>query len=218
MAQQERRGKLVVISGFSGAGKGTMMRMLTEQDDNYVLSVSMTTRQPREGEVNGKDYFFVSNEEFEEAIRENKLLEHAGYVDHYYGTPAAFVAQNRDNGKDVLLEIEVQGAMQVREKTDDAILIFIMPPTARDLLNRLVGRGSEDMGTITKRLEQALVEASYMPKYDYIIVNDDLEKSTALLDEVIQTEPDAYHYDAAQAEKFVGELKEIIEELKGQAV
>ena len=140
---QKMEGKLVVISGFSGAGKGTVIGRLMEKNEGYALSVSMTTRKPRDGETDGVQYHFVENELFEELIRKDGLLEHAGFVDNYYGTPRAFVEENRAAGRDVLLEIEVQGAMQIREKFPDAVLIFVTPPTAEELKNRLFGRKTE---------------------------------------------------------------------------
>ena len=137
------RGKLVIVSGFSGAGKGTIMKELISSRDNYSLSVSATTRQPREGEVNGVSYFFKSVEEFEKMIEQDEFLEYACYVGNYYGTPKKFVEDKRDEGKDVLLEIEIQGAMKVKEKCPDAILIFITTKDADTLRARLMGRGTE---------------------------------------------------------------------------
>lgn len=209
--EQNRMGKLVIISGFSGSGKGTLMKALTEAHDNYVLSVSMTTRQPRDGEVHGADYFFTTNEEFEEAIRNHELLEYAGYVNHYYGTPALFVSRRRKEGKDVLLEIEVQGAKQIKKLIPEAVMVFVMPPTAAELVRRLSGRGTEKQEVINERLSQALVEAEDVPCYDYILINDDLEESMRRLDSIIQTQPDDYRYDKAQVDKFVEELREILQ-------
>ena len=136
-------GKLIVISGFSGAGKGTVIQKLMQEHDGYALSVSMTTRQPRPGEVDGVDYHFVSNEMFEDLVKKDGFLEHAGFVDNYYGTPRAFVEENRKAGRDVLLEIEVQGARQIHDLFPEAMLIFIAPPTAQELKNRLFGRGTD---------------------------------------------------------------------------
>ena len=134
------KGKLLVISGFSGVGKGTVVNYLKEHSDNYKISVSVTTRNPRENEVNGIHYHFITNEQFENMITENKLLEHAGYVDHYYGTPKEFVEQSLEEGNDVILEIETKGALQVKANKPDAILIFILPPSAEELKNRMKGR------------------------------------------------------------------------------
>ena len=157
-------GKLVVISGFSGAGKGTVVRRLMEEYGDYVLSISMTTRQPRSGERNGVEYHFVTNEEFEDLVRQEGFLEHAGYVNHYYGTPRAFAEQNMNAGRDVLLEIEVQGAMQIRKRFPEAVLIFVSPRNAQELERRLVGRGTDSAETVTKRLRQALQEISSVPE------------------------------------------------------
>lgn len=168
-------GKLVVISGFSGAGKGTVVRRLMEEYGDYVLSVSMTTRQPRSGERNGVEYHFVTNEEFEELVRQDGFLEHAGYVNHYYGTPRAFAEQNMDAGRDVLLEIEVQGAMQIRERFPEAVLIFVSPENAQELERRLVGRETDSAENVTKRLRQALQEVSSVPEYPFLVFNNEVE-------------------------------------------
>ena len=216
MADQIRKGKLAVISGFSGAGKGTLVKELMKKHDNYVLSVSMTTRKPREGEVNGEHYFFATNEEFEAAIRDGALLEYAGYVDHYYGTPAAFVESQLEAGKNVLLEIEVQGAMQIKKLKPDTIMIFVITPGADELFRRLTGRGTDDRETVLKRLRQALVEAEEISKYDYILVNDDLEKSTDELDKIIQTQPDSYHYNSKMMQNFVRDLRCVIEDCQNR--
>lgn len=179
-------GKLVVISGFSGAGKGTVIKRLREQHDGYVLSVSMTTRKPRNDETNGVEYHFVSNEAFEELIQKDGFLEHAGYADHYYGTPRAFVDENISAGRDVLLEIEVQGAMQIRKKFPEVPLVFITPPNAAELEKRLIGRGSESPEVVTKRLTRARNEAEMIPLYDYLVINDDVDACAASLNEIIR--------------------------------
>lgn len=212
MTQNRHKGKLAVISGFSGAGKGTIIKSLLEKYGNYVLSISMTTRKPRDNEVNGVNYFFVSNDEFERAIKEDGLLEYAGYVDHYYGTPRAFVEKKLEEGRDVILEIEVQGALQVKEKYPEAILIFVAPPTAAELERRLTGRGTESAQDITKRLQQALVETERMADYGYLAVNDDLDSCVREVDRIIQTKPDGRNKDdAAFAGKFIRDLSDIIE-------
>ena len=138
-----QRGILVVVSGFSGSGKGTLMKALLEKYDNYALSISATTRQPRAGEENCREYFFVTKEQFQEMIREDQLIEYAQYVDNYYGTPKAYVEKQMDAGKDVILEIEIQGALKVKEQFPETLLVFIMPPSAEELKRRLVGRGTE---------------------------------------------------------------------------
>ena len=169
------KGILVVVSGFSGAGKGTIMKELMKQYDNYALSISATSRAPREGEVEGREYFFKTKEEFEQLISEGKFIEYAQYVNNYYGTPSDYVFSQMEQGKDVILEIEIQGALQVKEKYPNTLLVFVTPPTAEELKRRLVGRGTEDMATIEARLHRANEEAEYMNHYDYIVVNDNLE-------------------------------------------
>lgn len=182
----KKRGNLFVVSGFSGSGKGTLMQWFRQQE-NYVLSISCTSRKPREGEIDGVDYFFISHEEFLARVQENYFLEHAIYVDKAYGTPRDYVEKNLSDGKDVILEIEMQGAMQVRENDPDAILIFITPPSAAELRRRLVGRGTETPEQIEKRLARAVEEREYMDHYDYIVVNDDLETSIQELHQLMQS-------------------------------
>ena len=181
-----RKGIIIVVSGFSGAGKGTLMKELTKKYDNYALSVSATTRNPRPGEVNGREYFFVTNEEFEKLINENGLIEHAGYVDHYYGTPRKFVEDKLSQGIDVILEIEIQGALQIKEQYPDAVLLFVMPPSVAELEKRLRGRGTETEEVILQRLKRAREESVGIEKYDYLVINDDLEKCTERLHSIIE--------------------------------
>ncbi|MBO6196797.1 MAG: guanylate kinase [Butyrivibrio sp.] len=181
-----RKGIIIVVSGFSGAGKGTLMKELTKKYDNYALSVSATTRNPRPGEVNGREYFFVTNEEFEKLINENGLIEHAGYVDHYYGTPRKFVEDKLSQGIDVILEIEIQGALQIKEQYPDAVLLFVMPPSVAELEKRLRGRGTETEEVILQRLKRAKEESVGIEKYDYLVINDDLEKCTERLHSIIE--------------------------------
>ena len=176
-----RKGIIIVVSGFSGAGKGPLMKELTSRYEGYALSVSATTRSPRPGEENGREYFFVSNAEFEKLIWENGLIEHAGYVDHYYGTPRKFVEDKLSQGIDVILEIEIQGALQIKEQYPDAVLLFVMPPSAAELEKRLRGRGTETDEVIKQRLKRAKEEAVGIEKYDYLVINDDLEKCTERL-------------------------------------
>ena len=169
-----QKGLLTVVSGFSGAGKGTLMKaLLAKYADRYALSISATTRGPREGEQDGREYFFLKKEEFEQMIEEDALIEHAQYVGNYYGTPKKYVMEQREAGKDVLLEIEIQGALKVKEKFPDTLLIFVTPPSAKELESRLRGRGTETAEVIEKRLARAGEEAVYMDQYDYILVNDD---------------------------------------------
>lgn len=182
------RGILIIVSGFSGAGKGTVMKRLMSDYDNYALSISATTRKPRNGEEDGREYFFKTVEEFENMIEQDKLIEYANYVGNYYGTPKEYVESMLSDGKDVILEIEMQGAMKVKEKMPDTLLVFVTPPSAEILKNRLVGRGTEDMDTINARLSRAYEEADYMEKYDYLLINDDLDQCVKELHGIIQSE------------------------------
>lgn len=182
-----RRGVLTVISGFSGAGKGTLMKKIVEKYQ-YGLSVSATTRTPREGEVHGREYFFLSKEEFEQMIEKKELIEWAEYVGNYYGTPKAYVEEQLAKGKDVILEIEIQGALQVRNIFPDVTLVFVTPPTAKELKERLVNRGTEDLATIDKRMTRAIEESKFMPQYDYIVINDKLEDCVEELHQLIEKE------------------------------
>ena len=184
----KNRGILIIVSGFSGAGKGTVMKKLLNDYDNYALSISATTRGPRNGEQNGREYFFKTVEEFEAMIADNQLIEYAQYVGNYYGTPKAYVEQMLDEGKDVILEIEMQGTMKVKEEMPETVLVFVTPPSAEELKNRLVGRGTEDMATIEARLKRASEEVVYMDKYDYLLVNDDLDECVKELHNIIQSE------------------------------
>ena len=179
------KGLLFIVSGFSGAGKGTIMKELLRRYDNYALSVSATTRKPRPGEEHGKDYFFISREEFEEMIRNDELIAYAMYGENYYGTPKKYVEEMMAAGKDVILEIEVQGAQKVKEKMPETERIFVTPPCAEELRRRLLGRGSESEEEIERRLSRAVDEAPYMPQYDYILVNDDLDRAVEELHALI---------------------------------
>ncbi len=173
----KREGILVVISGFAGAGKGTVVKGLMDNYEDYALSVSMTTRAPRPGEVDGKSYFFVDKQKFEETIAAGGLIEYAQYCDNYYGTPKAYVEEQLKNGKDVILEIEIQGALQIRKLFPTALLIFVTPPSAEELKNRLIGRGTETPEVVKKRMDRAAQEADGMGEYDYILVNDTVDKA-----------------------------------------
>jgi guanylate kinase len=181
------KGKLIVISGFSGAGKGTVMKELVKSD-NYALSVSATTRDPRQGEVEGESYFFKTKEQFEEMIKADALVEYACYVGNYYGTPKAFVEEKMAEGKDVLLEIEIQGALKIKEKYPDAVLIFITTKDAKTLKERLTGRGTETEEVINQRLARAAEEAEGVEAYDYIVINDILEDCVKTVDRIIKSE------------------------------
>ena len=182
------RGKLIVVSGFSGAGKGTVMKEIMNTYDNYALSVSATTRSPRPGEVEGISYFFKTDDEFRQMIEKDELIEYAGYVGHYYGTPKQFVEKNLDEGKDVFLEIEIQGALKVKEKYPDAVLMFIISSDAKTLRERLVNRGTESMDVIEKRLARAAEEANGVEAYDYIVINDNLQECVEMVDRIVKCE------------------------------
>ncbi len=183
------RGLLVVMSGPSGVGKGTIRKALFRiPDNNFTYSVSMTTRKPRPGEVDGVDYFFVSRSEFEANIRAGRLLEYAEFVGEYYGTPLSFIEQKLSEGKEVIIEIEVQGALQVREKMPDAVFVFIVPPSKKALEERLISRGTEDAKIIQQRLEKAEREYNLAYKYDYIVVNDDVGNAADRIYAIIRAE------------------------------
>lgn len=184
--KKSKRGSLIVISGFSGVGKGTVVKRLVS-DHGYDLSVSATTRAPREGEVNGREYYFMERSEFENLIDYGGFIEWTQYVENYYGTPKKYVEEGLAQGKNIILEIEVMGALNVKAQFPDALLIFISAPSIGELRKRLEGRGTESEGTILKRLRKATEEAEDMDKYDYIVVNDDLEECISTVDAVIKS-------------------------------
>ena len=198
----KRTGTLVVVSGFSGAGKGTLMKKLLETYDNYALSISMTTRAPRPGEEHGKHYFFVQKEEFEQTIAKEGLLEYAQYCGNYYGTPKAYVEQCLQDGKDVILEIEIQGALKVKEILPETVLVFVTPPSAEELRNRLEGRGTETADVICKRLARAVEEADGVENYDYIVINDTLEQCVKDIHAIVN----ASHCKVNQSIKLIEEI------------
>ena len=200
------RGMLAVVSGFSGAGKGTLMKRLLEKYDCYALSVSATTRAPRDGEEHGREYFFHTKEEFEELILQDALIEYAKYVDNYYGTPKSYVEKQLEAGKDVILKIEIQGALKVKEKLPDTLLLFVTPPSAEELKRRLEGRGTETPEVIASRLRRASEEAKAMPLYDYILVNDDLETCVDQMHEIIQSQHNTVANNTSFIEKITDEV------------
>ena len=181
-------GILIVVSGFSGSGKGTIMKELLKRYDNYALSISATTRAPREGETDGREYFFKTREEFEKMIAKEELIEYAEYVNNYYGTPRAYVEEQLTAGKDVILEIEIQGALKVKKKFPDTLLLFVTPPSAEELRKRLIGRGTETMEVIEQRMQRAIEESDGMESYDYYVINDDLDTCVDEVHRIIQAE------------------------------
>ena len=210
---KNNKGILVVVSGFSGAGKGTVMKQLLQTYDNYALSISMATREPRPGEVDGRDYFFVTRERFEEQIKEGGLIEYAKYCNNYYGTPKAYVEQQLDAGKDVILEIEIQGALKIKEKFKTALLVYVMPPSVAELEKRLVGRGTETAEVIHQRLARADEEAEGIENYDYIVINDDLKECVKELHTIIRTA----HNAPLRNKDFIQTIREDLKHLsKGE--
>ncbi|MCT4397191.1 guanylate kinase [Pediococcus ethanolidurans] len=184
-----KRGMLIVLSGPSGVGKGTVRKAIFDQGGNdFQYSISMTTRKPREGEVDGVDYYFVSKEEFEHNIETGQMLEYAKYVDNYYGTPLKYVNETLDRGKDVFLEIEVNGALQVRKKSPDGVFVFLTPPDLMELKQRIINRGTEDMATINKRMAKAVEEIRMMQDYDFAVVNDKVENAVESIKTIIKSE------------------------------
>ena len=205
----DKQGILVVLSGFSGAGKGTIMKALLERHDDYALSISATTRKPRAGEVEGREYFFVSKEQFLSMVEEDALIEHAQYVDNYYGTPKRYVEEQRAAGKEVILEIEIQGALKIKEKFPDALLIFVMPPDAAELERRLTGRGTESPEAVRARLKRAAEEAVGVEAYDYILVNDQLDTCVEELHQMIQVQHSRTSARIAMISKMRQELSRL---------
>ena len=197
------KGILVVVSGFSGAGKGTVMKRLMEKYDGYALSVSATTRKPRPGEEDGREYFFRTRDEFEKLIEEDALLEYAQYVENYYGTPRSYVEEQLQAGRNVILEIEIQGAMKIKEKIPEALLVFVTPPTVEELERRLTGRGTETAQVIADRLARAGEEAKGMDQYDYILVNDTVEECVDHLHQIIVSE----HSRVSRNAEFIADIQ-----------
>ena len=203
-----QKGILIVLSGFSGAGKGTLVKGLLKKYDEYALSVSMTTRAPREGERDGVEYFFTTREKFEETIVNNGLVEYALYCGNYYGTPRAYVEEQLAAGKNVILEIEIQGALNIKEKFPDSLLIFVTPPSGAELKRRLEKRGTESAEVIAKRLARAAEESEGIEAYDYIVINDSLEECVEEIHRLV----DAARRAPVRRKELIGEIRE---ELKG---
>ncbi|MBA4699027.1 guanylate kinase [Faecalicatena contorta] len=209
-----RKGILIVVSGFSGSGKGTLMKeLISRYGENYALSISATTREPREGEVHGKEYFFITKEEFEKKIAKEELIEYARYVENYYGTPRDYVEEQLDAGRDVILEIEIQGALKVKKAFPETLLLFVTPPTSSELKKRLIGRGTETMEIIESRMRRAVEEAEGMDKYDYLVVNDDLGHCVEEMHAIIRAE----HCRSFRNAAFMKEIKDdLSRSLKGE--
>lgn len=185
----KKKGLLIVLSGPSGVGKGTVRAAIFEKgNQSFVYSVSATTRQPRQGEVDGRDYFFKTREEFEEMIQQDQLLEYAEYVHNYYGTPIEYVQKTLDEGKDVFLEIEVQGALKVKERMPEGVFIFLTPPDLAELESRITSRGTDTSEVIAKRMQKAKEEIALMKHYDYAVVNDEISHAVESIEAIIATE------------------------------
>ena len=207
------KGQLIIMSGFSGAGKGTITKMLVDSyPEEYALSISATTRAPREGEVDGKHYFFLEKTTFEQMIDEEAFLEYAQYVGNYYGTPKHYVKEQMEKGKNVILEIEIQGALQVKKIMPEALLVFITPPSANELELRLRGRGTETDEVIASRMARAVQEAEGCEVYDYLVVNDKLDESVALIHQMIQTE----RHKMSLNIDFINQIRHELKEMKGE--
>ena len=183
-----RKGLLLVVSGPSGAGKGTICKALLNKNDQIKLSVSATTRKPRNGEVHGVNYFFIEKEEFTKMIENGEFLEHAQIYDNFYGTPKAAIIECLEKGQDVILEIEMQGARQIKEVYPEGVFIFVLPPSLEELKSRIVGRGTETQEEIEKRFSCAFEEINQIVNYDYFIVNEDIEKSVNDVEAIISAE------------------------------
>ena len=210
----KKKGLLIVVSGFAGTGKGTIMKgLLAKYNEQYALSVSMTTRKPRPTERHGIEYFFVDKETFEAKIAQDGFVEYACYCDNYYGTPKDYVEEQLNAGKDVLLEIEIQGALQVKEKLPETVLVFVMPPNVEELYNRLKGRGTETDEVIRRRMLRASEESQGIEQYDYILINDDIDTCVESLHRMIQSEK----WRAFRNTAFIeGVRKEFVDLKKGE--
>ena len=203
----DRKGLLLVVSGPSGAGKGTICKALLNKNDKIKLSVSATTRKPRNGEVHGVNYFFLEKEEFTTMIENGEFLEYAQIYDNFYGTPKAAIMECLEKGQDVILEIEMQGASQIKEVCPDGVFIFVLPPSLEELKNRIVGRGTETAEEIEKRFSCAFDEINKIVDYDYFIVNDDVEKSVKQVEGIILSEKNKVtRYKDSIIRKFKEEL------------
>lgn len=188
MIKEKEKGNLIVLSGPSGCGKGTIINKLKEINNNIWLSISMTSRKPRSNDIENVTYYFVTKEEFIEKINNNYFLEYAEYNGNYYGTPIGKINDKLNEGKDVILEIEIQGALQIKELVKDAIFIFVLPPSMKELKKRLVNRNTEDIDTIINRFTKAYNEINEVTKYNYVVVNDNLEESVKKINSILLSE------------------------------
>lgn len=214
-------GKLVVFSGFSGSGKGTIMKeLMAKHGEDYALSISATTRDPRPGEEHGREYFFMSNDEFEKMIEEDGLLEYAQYVGHYYGTPKSYVKEQLDAGKNVILEIEIQGALKIKKQFPDTVLMFVSAPGADELRDRLVGRGTESEEVCRQRLSRAYEESLGIEQYDYLVINDKLDECVEQVNDIIHSSDDTdrnQDYLVSSNIDFINKMrKELLSFSKGE--
>ncbi len=198
---------MIVVSGFSGAGKGTVMKELTGRYEQYALSVSATTRDARPGEAEGRDYFFKTREAFEQMIEEGALIEYACYVGNYYGTPKGYVEEMLSKGRDVILEIEIQGARKIREQFPNAVLLFVTTRDAQVLRERLVKRGTESQEVILQRLLRAVQESEGIEEYDYLVVNDRLDDCVDEIHSIIESEHRKIRYNMELVNRVREELR-----------
>jgi len=211
-----KKGILVVVSGFSGSGKGTIMKkLMSKYGEAYSLSVSATTRAPRPGEVHGVDYFYLTTEEFERMIEEDELIEYAKYVSNYYGTPKAYVEEQLNAGRNVILEIEMQGAIKVKKKHPETILLFVTAPSADEVKNRLIGRATETMDVIDARMHRAYEESFGLDDYDYLVINDELDECVECVHDIIMSEraQDTQHNDVHRISANIEFINNIRNEL-----
>nr|WP_208379573.1 guanylate kinase [Alkalibacillus almallahensis] len=197
---------MFILSGPSGVGKGTVRKALFDQDPALAYSISVTTRNPREGEEDGVDYFFKTKEEVKKMIEHNQLIEYAEYVGNYYGTPKTYVEETLAQGRDVFLEIEVKGALQVKENFPEGVFIFLFPPSLEELKNRIINRGTEDQSIVSNRLYEAKKEIEMMDAYDYVVVNDDINSAVRRIESIVESEHCKRERIASQYKKALGSV------------